>query len=158
MPGSGLVKLNNYIITQKKQSTMIHVRRGGSNGTTKDKDDCFVPIHPQIAELLRPKKVVMGFCCLQSMHEGFSNGLKYYVSDVNLKIPPSTNSILSGIILPAYVPITESLIEKLWRGWDTVPQKCWTCITFCMTMTASKRWLNLPNHMTLETKALLRTV
>jgi len=32
--------------------TMIHVRRGGSSNTTKDKDDRFVPVHPVIAALL----------------------------------------------------------------------------------------------------------
>ena len=32
--------------------TMIHVRRGGSSGTTKDKDDRFVPVHSTIAALL----------------------------------------------------------------------------------------------------------
>ena len=31
---------------------MFHIRRGGSTGTTKDKDDRFVPIHPQIRRLL----------------------------------------------------------------------------------------------------------
>jgi len=32
--------------------TMIHVRRGGSSGRTKDKDDRFVPVHPAITPLL----------------------------------------------------------------------------------------------------------
>jgi len=32
--------------------TMLHIRRGGSNGTTKDRDERFVPIHPKIASLL----------------------------------------------------------------------------------------------------------
>jgi integrase len=31
---------------------MIHVRRGGSSGTTKDKDDRFVPVHPTVGSLL----------------------------------------------------------------------------------------------------------
>ena len=31
---------------------MLHIRRGGSNGTTKDKDDRFVPIHPRTRPLL----------------------------------------------------------------------------------------------------------
>ena len=36
---------------------MIHVRRGGSNGTTKDKEDRFVPVHPTISNLFgHPKK------------------------------------------------------------------------------------------------------
>jgi site-specific recombinase XerD len=35
-----------------KGGGMFHVRRGGSNGTTKDKDERFVPIHPRIAALL----------------------------------------------------------------------------------------------------------
>jgi len=35
---------------------MIHVRRGGSNGTTKDREERFVPIHPQISDLLPRKK------------------------------------------------------------------------------------------------------
>ncbi len=30
--------------------TMLHIRRGGSNGSTKDKDERFVPIHPKVAE------------------------------------------------------------------------------------------------------------
>jgi site-specific recombinase XerD len=34
------------------KGSMIHVRRGGSNGTTKDKDDRFVPIHPRVDEHL----------------------------------------------------------------------------------------------------------
>jgi len=32
--------------------TMLHIRRGGSNGSTKDKDERFVPIHPKVAEQL----------------------------------------------------------------------------------------------------------
>lgn len=43
------------IIAKGKIYTMLHIRRGGSNGTTKDKDERFVPIHPKIEELL-PKK------------------------------------------------------------------------------------------------------
>ena len=34
--------------------TMIHVRRGGSRGRTKDKDERFVPVHPKVAGLLGP--------------------------------------------------------------------------------------------------------
>jgi len=34
------------------QAEMIHVRRGGSGGSTKDKDERFVPVHPRIASLL----------------------------------------------------------------------------------------------------------
>ncbi len=30
----------------------LHIRRGGSNGTTKDKDERFVPIHPRVRSLL----------------------------------------------------------------------------------------------------------
>ena len=45
------------IVVKNKQFTMIHVCRGGSNGTTKDREDRFVPIHPQIAELLSCKKM-----------------------------------------------------------------------------------------------------
>jgi integrase len=32
---------------------MFHIRRGGSNGTTKDKEERFVPIHPRIGPLIR---------------------------------------------------------------------------------------------------------
>ena len=32
--------------------TMLHIRRGGSNGSTKDKDERFVPVHPKVAERL----------------------------------------------------------------------------------------------------------
>jgi integrase len=35
---------------------MIHVRRGGSRGMTKDKEDRFVPVHPRIEELLGPPR------------------------------------------------------------------------------------------------------
>jgi len=44
--------------TNRGQLGMFHIRRGGSNGTTKDKDDRFVPIHPQIRPLLEalPRK------------------------------------------------------------------------------------------------------
>ena len=44
------------IITKDKVHTMIHIRRGGSNGTTKDKDERFVPIHPKIADVLPRKR------------------------------------------------------------------------------------------------------
>jgi len=41
------------------QYTMIHVRRGGSGDTTKDKDERFVPVHPKVASLLgRPRKQI----------------------------------------------------------------------------------------------------
>jgi len=36
--------------------TMIHVRRGGSRGRTKDKDERFVPVHPKVAAVLGPAK------------------------------------------------------------------------------------------------------
>jgi integrase len=36
------------------QLQMIHVRRGGSSGTTKDKGERFVPVHLPIAALLEP--------------------------------------------------------------------------------------------------------
>ncbi|OWY64939.1 hypothetical protein B7486_44640, partial [cyanobacterium TDX16] len=39
-----------------EKPTMLHIRRGGSAGTTKDKDERFVPIHPRIAELLCESK------------------------------------------------------------------------------------------------------
>ncbi len=48
------------IITKQKQFTMLHIRRGGSNGTTKDKDERFVPVHPKVAELLKKFKYVQG--------------------------------------------------------------------------------------------------
>ncbi|RIK67108.1 MAG: hypothetical protein DCC65_07770 [Planctomycetota bacterium] len=42
--------------------TMLHIRRGGSRGTTKDKDERFVPVHPRIADYLQePKKAGMVF-------------------------------------------------------------------------------------------------
>ena len=44
------------IIVKDKKYTMIHVRRGGSNGTTKDKDERFIPIYPAIAEMMPKKK------------------------------------------------------------------------------------------------------
>ncbi len=44
------------VMTKDGQFTMVHVRRGGSNGTTKDKDDRFVPVHPIVADLLGATK------------------------------------------------------------------------------------------------------
>lgn len=35
---------------------MMHIRRGGSTGSTKDKEDRFVPVHPKIAPHLEPRK------------------------------------------------------------------------------------------------------
>ncbi len=40
------------VMEQDGKFTMLHIRRGGSNGTTKDRDERFVPIHPKIADLL----------------------------------------------------------------------------------------------------------
>ena len=45
------------IVVKNKRFTMIHICRGGSNGTTKDREDRFVPIHPQIADLLPRRKM-----------------------------------------------------------------------------------------------------
>ena len=42
----------NDIQVNNGSYTMIHIRRGGSNGTPKDKDERFVPVHPKVAELL----------------------------------------------------------------------------------------------------------
>jgi len=36
--------------------TMIHIRRGGSNGMTKDKDERFIPVHRIISDLLEPAR------------------------------------------------------------------------------------------------------
>ncbi len=45
---------------------MLHVRRGGSNGTTKDKDERFIPAHPHIAGLLgEPKKSGLVFSTIR---------------------------------------------------------------------------------------------
>ncbi len=38
------------------QPAMLHIRRGGSNGSTKDHDDRFVPIHPQVADLIPTRR------------------------------------------------------------------------------------------------------
>jgi hypothetical protein len=35
---------------------MIHVRRGGANSTTKDKDERFVPVHPAVARYMGPDR------------------------------------------------------------------------------------------------------
>jgi len=42
------------ISLKNRQFAMIHVRHGGSNGTTKDKEERFVPVPPKISELLGP--------------------------------------------------------------------------------------------------------
>ena len=48
------------------QPAMLHIRRGGSAGTTKDKDERFVPVHPRIAELLgAPKKSGLVFTAIR---------------------------------------------------------------------------------------------
>lgn len=47
--------------------TMFHVRRGGSRGTTKDKDERFVPVHPRIADYLdEPKKSGQVFTAIRA--------------------------------------------------------------------------------------------
>ena len=38
--------------TRNNCFTMIHVRRGGSSGIPKDREDRFVPVHPKITDLL----------------------------------------------------------------------------------------------------------
>jgi len=48
------------IVTKDNVHAMIHVRRGGSNGTTKDRDERFVPVHPRIGELLKAHKKTDG--------------------------------------------------------------------------------------------------
>ncbi len=52
----------NDLHKAKGHFTMIQVRRGGSLGTTKDKDDRFAPVHPIIGSLLGApgKKKVSG--------------------------------------------------------------------------------------------------
>jgi len=44
----GMFTLRNalHMIIKDGQFTMMHVRRGGSNGAPKDKDERFVPVHP----------------------------------------------------------------------------------------------------------------
>ncbi len=54
--------------TDSGRLTMIHVCRGGSNGTTKDKDDRFVPVHPKIATLLEPIRKPTG-CIFKTITE-----------------------------------------------------------------------------------------
>ena len=39
---------------------MIYIRRGGSNETTKNKEERFVQIHPKIAELLETTERTKG--------------------------------------------------------------------------------------------------
>jgi len=52
--------------TKDGQFTMIHVRRGGSNGMTKDKDERFVPVHPVVSDLLGTsrKRSIPIFTCI----------------------------------------------------------------------------------------------
>lgn len=40
------------VLFDRGELGMFHIRRGGSNGTTKNKQDRFVPIHPRIRPLL----------------------------------------------------------------------------------------------------------
>lgn len=75
------------IITKKKKFTMIHIRRGGSNGTTKDKDDRFVPIHPKIAELLKSKKRVHGVLLPEINARGLLKRLKILCKKCKFKKP-----------------------------------------------------------------------
>jgi integrase len=48
------------ISIKNKRFTMIHVRHGGSNGTTKDKEERFVPVHQKISDLLGPTNLKTG--------------------------------------------------------------------------------------------------
>ena len=41
---------------QSGELAMLHVRRGGSGGRPKDRDERFVPVHPKIAPLLAPAR------------------------------------------------------------------------------------------------------
>ncbi len=47
------LRFEDLRVNERGQLSMIHVRRGGSAETTKNKDDRFVPVHPRIAEQLR---------------------------------------------------------------------------------------------------------
>jgi integrase/recombinase XerD len=40
------------VLLDRGELGMFHIRRGGSNGTTKDKDERFVPIHPRIRPMI----------------------------------------------------------------------------------------------------------
>jgi len=40
------------VLFERGELGMLHIRRGGSAGTTKDKDDRFVPIHPRVRLVL----------------------------------------------------------------------------------------------------------
>jgi len=48
------------ITIKNNQFVMMHIRRGGSNGTPKDKDERFVPVHPIVANLMGPVKKKAG--------------------------------------------------------------------------------------------------
>lgn len=46
------LRCGDMVRDSEGRPTMLHIRRGGSNGTTKDKDERFIPVHPKIAALL----------------------------------------------------------------------------------------------------------
>ncbi len=48
------------VVFRDGKPEMLHIRRGGSNGTTKDKDERFVPVHPKIAEKLLRARATRG--------------------------------------------------------------------------------------------------
>lgn len=57
------------IDVKNKRITMIHICRGGSNGTIKDREGRFVPIHPTVANLMPLKTTGMAGCFLTSKPE-----------------------------------------------------------------------------------------
>ena len=42
------------IVVPNGRFTMLHIRRGGSVGTTKDEEERFIPVHPTVVGLLGP--------------------------------------------------------------------------------------------------------
>jgi integrase len=75
------------ISIKKKKYTMIHIRHGGSNGTTKDKEERFVPVHPKIAELLETVERIKGTIFRNITERKLLNRLKKLCQTCNFEKP-----------------------------------------------------------------------
>ena len=75
------------IIIKDEQFTMLHIRRGGSNGTTKDRDERFVPIHPKVADLLAGHRKTGALLLSKIKSRGLLKRLKILCADCEFENP-----------------------------------------------------------------------
>ncbi|MCD4831979.1 MAG: site-specific integrase [Anaerohalosphaeraceae bacterium] len=126
------------IVKDEKQFTMIHIRRGGSNGTTKDKEDRFVPVHPQIAELLKSYRENKGVLLPAINERKLLKHIKILCAECKFENPTQykLHSFRHHFTLQVCVPTTVLLTAKHWLGLDIVPQTSLTFTIICMMRTA----------------------